>query len=215
MDNAQRAINPFDQLIVGFDKALRVVGGVAKAARPNPGLLASDCELNHQEARHSAGLMRVNHVGEVCAQALYDAQGKHASTPALRAQMAHSGREEEDHLAWTAERLAELGSQPSLLNPLWYAGAYAMGSVAARLGDAVSLGFVVETERQVEAHLNSHLDELPPQDAKSRAIVTRMRDDEIAHGAQAQAMGAAAMPFPVKMAMRAMAKVMTKTAYYI
>lgn len=215
MDNLQRAINPFDHLIVGFDKALRVVGGVAKAARPNPGTLASDCELNNQEARHSAGLMRVNHVGEVCAQALYDAQGKHASTPAMRAQMAHSGREEEDHLAWTAERLAELGSQPSLLNPLWYAGAYALGSVAARMGDAVSLGFVVETERQVEAHLNSHLDELPPQDAKSRAIVTQMRDDEIEHGGKAQAMGAAEMPLPVKMAMRAMAKVMTTTAYYI
>jgi ubiquinone biosynthesis monooxygenase Coq7 len=157
MDNLTRAINPFannpvDQLIVGFDKALRVVGGVAKAARANPGTLASDCELNNQEARHSAGLMRVNHVGEVCAQALYDAQGKHASTPAMRAQMAESGREEEDHLAWTAERLSELGSQPSLLNPLWYAGAYALGSVAARMGDAVSLGFVVETERQVARH---------------------------------------------------------------
>jgi len=149
-----RTINPLDHLIVGFDKALRVVGGVAKAARPNPGVAAPDCELNPQEQRHSAGLMRVNHVGEVCAQALYDAQGRRASTNAMRAQFAQSGREEEDHLAWTAERLAELGSQPSLLNPLWYAGAYALGTVASRLGDAVSLGFVVETERQVEAHLN-------------------------------------------------------------
>jgi ubiquinone biosynthesis monooxygenase Coq7 len=133
----------------------------------------------------------------------------------MRTQMEQSGREEEDHLAWTAERLAELGSQPSLLNPLWYAGAYALGAVASRLGDAVSLGFVVETERQVEAHLNSHLDELPPHDAKSRAIVTQMRDDEIEHGAKAQAMGAAEMPLPVRAAMRAMAKVMTTTAYYL
>jgi len=215
MTTASRTISPLDHLIVGFDKALRVVGGVAKAGRPNPGVSAPDCELNAQEQRHSAGLMRVNHVGEVCAQALYDAQGRRASTQAMRAQFAQSGREEEDHLAWTAERLAELGSQPSLLNPLWYAGAYALGTVASRLGDAVSLGFVVETERQVEAHLNSHLDQLPPQDAKSRAIVTRMRDDEIEHGAKAEAMGAAEMPLPVRTAMRAMAKVMTTTAYYI
>jgi len=215
MTTASRTISPLDHLIVGFDKALRVVGGVAKAGRPNPGVSAPDCELNAQEQRHSAGLMRVNHVGEVCAQALYDAQGRRASTQAMRAQFEQSGREEEDHLAWTAERLAELGSQPSLLNPLWYAGAYALGTVASRLGDAVSLGFVVETERQVEAHLNSHLDQLPPHDAKSRAIVTQMRDDEIEHGAKAEAMGAAEMPLPVKAAMRAMAKVMTTTAYYI
>jgi ubiquinone biosynthesis monooxygenase Coq7 len=212
---ANRFISPLDQLIVGLDKALRVVGGVATSSRPNPGAHAADGELNAQEQRHSAGLMRVNHVGEVCAQALYDSQGRHAKTPAMRAQFEQAGREEEDHLAWTAQRLAELGSQPSLLNPLWYAGAYALGTVAARLGDAHSLGFVVETERQVEAHLNSHLDMLPPQDAKSRAIVDQMRIDEIEHGAAAQAMGAAQMPLPVKMAMRGMAKVMTTTAYYI
>jgi ubiquinone biosynthesis monooxygenase Coq7 len=215
MDKLTRANNPLDNLIAGFDRALRVVGGVATASRPNPGTLAHDCELNAQEARHSAGLMRVNHVGEVCAQALYDSQGRHASSPAMRAQFEQAGREEQDHLAWTAERLSELGSQPSLLNPLWYAGAYTMGTIAARLGDARSLGFVVETERQVEAHLNSHLDQLPPQDGKSRAIVDQMRVDEIAHGAKAQAMGAAEMPLPVRMAMRAMAKVMTTTAYYI
>jgi ubiquinone biosynthesis monooxygenase Coq7 len=215
MSTASRILHPLDHFIVGVDKALRVVGGVAKAGRPNPGISAPDCELNAQEQRHSAGLMRVNHVGEVCAQALYDSQCRRASTQAMRAQFEQSGREEEDHLAWTAERLAELGSQPSLLNPLWYAGAYALGTVASRLGDAVSLGFVVETERQVEAHLNSHLDRLPPQDAKSRAIITRMRDDEIEHGAKAEAMGAAEMPLPVKAAMRAMAKVMTTAAYYI
>ena len=215
MDNLTRSINPLDNLIAGFDRALRVVGGVAKASRPNPGATAHDCELNAQEARHSAGLMRVNHVGEVCAQALYDSQARYASSPAMRAQFVQAGREEEDHLAWTAERLAELGSQPSLLNPLWYAGAYALGTVAARLGDPQSLGFVVETERQVEAHLNSHLDKLPPQDGKSRAIVEQMRVDEVAHGAAAQKLGAAEMPVPVKMAMRAMSKVMTTTAYYL
>jgi ubiquinone biosynthesis monooxygenase Coq7 len=215
MTYPDRTSHPLDQLIVGVDKALRVVGGVAKAARPNPGVTAPDSELNAQEQRHSAGLMRVNHVGEVCAQALYDSQGRQASTNAMRTQFAQSGREEEDHLAWTAQRLAELGSQPSLLNPLWYAGAYALGSAAARMGDAVSLGFVVETERQVEAHLNSHLDELPPHDAKSRAIVTQMRDDEAEHGAKAQSLGAAELPLPVRLAMRAMAKVMTTTAYYI
>jgi len=215
MTNTERTTHPLDHLIVGFDKALRVMGGVAKASRPNPGVLAPDSTLNAQEQRHSAGLMRVNHVGEVCAQALYDSQGRRASTPVLRNQFETAGREEEDHLAWTAQRLAELGSQPSLLNPLWYAGAYALGTVAARMGDAVSLGFVVETERQVEAHLNSHLAQLPPQDAKSRAIVTQMRDDEIEHGAKAQALGAADLPLPVKLAMRAMAKVMTTTAYHI
>jgi ubiquinone biosynthesis monooxygenase Coq7 len=178
-------------------------------------VLAPDSELNAQEQRHSAGLMRVNHVGEVCAQALYDAQGRRASTSTIRRQFAQSGREEEDHLAWTAQRLAELGSQPSLLNPLFYAGAYVLGSAAARMGDAVSLGFVVETERQVEAHLDSHLEELPPHDAKSRAIVTQMRDDEAAHGAKAQSLGASELPLPVRVVMRAMAKVMTTTAYYI
>ncbi|MDN4037471.1 2-polyprenyl-3-methyl-6-methoxy-1,4-benzoquinone monooxygenase [Massilia sp. YIM B02443] len=212
---AHRFISPLDHLIVGFDKALRVVGGVAAMSRPNPGALAVDSELSDAERRHAAGLMRVNHVGEVCAQALYDAQGSFASTPALRAQFEQAGREEEDHLAWCAQRLSELGSQPSVLNPLWYAGAYAMGSVAAKLGDKVSLGFVVETERQVEAHLDSHLELLPPQDAKSRAIVDQMRIDEIEHADAAQAMGAAEMPLPVKLAMRAMAKVMTTAAYRV
>lgn len=212
---ANRFISPLDDLIVGFDKALRVVGGVASASRANPAAHTVDCALDEREQRRSAGLMRVNHVGEVCAQALYDSQARHARSPGMRAQFEQAGREEEDHLAWTAQRLTELGSQPSVLNPLWYAGAYAMGTVAAKLGDARSLGFVVETERQVEAHLNTHLDQLPAGDAKSRAIVEQMRADEVAHGAAAQALGAAEMPVPVKLAMRAMAKVMTTTAYYL
>ncbi|MDY0977832.1 2-polyprenyl-3-methyl-6-methoxy-1,4-benzoquinone monooxygenase [Massilia sp. CFBP9012] len=212
---ANRFISPLDQLIVGVDKALRVVGGVAAMSRPNPGAHAIDSELSDAERRHAAGLMRVNHVGEVCAQALYDSQANFAHTQEVRAQFEHAAREEEDHLAWCAQRLSELGSQPSVLNPLWYAGAYVMGSVAARIGDPISLGFVVETERQVEAHLNSHLELLPAQDAKSRAIVDQMRIDEIAHADAAQAAGAASLPLPVKVAMRAMAKVMTTTAYRI
>ena len=213
--SAHRLHSPFDTLITGFDKALRVVGGVAASSRPNPGMHATDCELSDEERRHSAGLMRVNHVGEVCAQALYDSQARFGKSPAIRAQFEKSAREEEDHLAWTAERLAELGSQPSVLNPLWYAGSYVMGSIAAKLGDPHSLGFVVETERQVEEHLNSHLEQLPRQDAKSRAIVEQMRVDEIAHGAAAQSLGAAQTPLPVKVLMTAMSKVMTTTAYRI
>jgi len=207
--------HPLDRLIAGADKALRVIAGVASASRPTPAAHAADAALSESEQRHSAGLMRVNHVGEVCAQALYNSQARFAKTDEMRAQFEQAGREEEDHLAWTAQRLRELGSQPSVLNPLFYAGAYALGTVAATLGDARSLGFVVETERQVEAHLASHLDKLPPQDAKSRAIVEQMKADEAAHGAAAQALGAKEPPPPVQMAMTAMAKVMTSTAYFV
>lgn len=206
---------PLDRFIVGADKALRVIAGVATASRPTPGQGAPDAELNDAERRHAAGLMRVNHVGEVCAQALYNAQARFARTDAIRRQFEHSSREEEDHLAWTAQRLGELGSHTSVLNPLFYAGSYALGAVAAWLGDAKSLGFVVETERQVEAHLQSHLSKLPPHDEKSRAIVDQMRIDEIEHGAAAQSLGAADMPAPVKAVMAVMGKVMTSTAYYV
>lgn len=204
-----------DELIGGFDRVLRVVGGVAFASRPNPAAKAADNALDNAERRRSAGLMRVNHVGEVCAQALYESQGRFAKKPEMRAQFLQAGREEEDHLAWTAQRLHELGSRTSLLNPLWYAVAYAIGAVAARMGDAHSLGFVVETERQVEAHLASHMSRLPAHDEKSRAIVEQMRLDEVAHGESAQALGAAETPATVRAVMRAMAKVMTATAYYI
>jgi ubiquinone biosynthesis monooxygenase Coq7 len=204
-----------DDLITGVDRLVRVVSGVASASRPNPAAKIAEGQMDDGERRHSAGLMRVNHVGEVCAQALYDAQGMFAKTEELKRLFRQAGREEEDHLAWTAQRLQELGSRISLLNPLWYAGSYAIGALAARIGDAQSLGFVVETERQVEAHLASHLAHLPPADEKSRAIVEQMRVDEIEHGAAAQAMGAAQTPAPVQAAMRAMAKVMTTTAYYI
>jgi len=204
-----------DRLIIGLDRALRVIGGVAFAGRQSPAARLQDNGLTGAERRRSAGLMRVNHVGEVCAQALYAAQGQLSENPETRAQFREAAREEEDHLAWTAQRLEELNSHTSVLNPLWYAGAYAMGAIAARLGDAHSLGFVVETERQVEAHLASHLERLPASDLKSRAVVEQMRQDEVAHGAAAKALGATEVPLIARKAMRAMSKVMTGLAYYI
>lgn len=204
-----------DTLINNVDRALRVVSGVAVASRPNPAAHVQDNLLSDEERRRSAGLMRVNHVGEVCAQALYDSQGRFARSEGLREQFRQAGREEEDHLAWTAQRLQELGSHTSLLNPFWYAGAYALGAIAAHLGDAHSLGFVVETECQVEAHLAGHMQDLPAPDEKSRAIVNKMRIDEIEHGAKAKSMGAAETPPLARKAMQVMAKVMTTAAYYI
>jgi ubiquinone biosynthesis monooxygenase Coq7 len=204
-----------DTFIIGIDRALRTISGEAHARRLSPAAQVVDGELDLSERQHSAGLMRVNHVGEVCAQALYEAQGYYSKNHNIKQQFAQAAREEEDHLAWTAERLQELGSYTSRLNPLWYLGAFALGTVAAHLGDARSLGFVVETERQVEAHLNSHLSKLPARDAKSRAIVEQMRVDEVAHGAAANALGAVQVPPPVQKAMQLMAKVMTTTAYYL
>jgi ubiquinone biosynthesis monooxygenase Coq7 len=204
-----------DTFIIGIDRALRVTTGITSAVRPSPDSRLSEATLDAAERRHSAGLMRVNHVGEVCAQALYEAQGHFAKNNEIRQQFVQAGRDEEDHLAWTAQRLRDLGSHPSLLNPLWYAGAYALGAFAAQLGDAKSLGFVVETERQVEAHLMSHLERLPKQDEKSRAIVEQMRIDEVEHGAAADSLGAEHVPPLAQKFMQAMAKVMTTTAYYI
>lgn len=204
-----------DQLISDFDKALRVVSGVVFESRPNPGRGLPDGVMSEAEKRHAAGLMRVNNVGEVCAQALYDAQGRFARKREIRHAFERAGIEEEDHLAWTAERLRELGSRASLLNPLWYGGSYVLGTLAARVGDARNLGFVAETEHQVELHLLGHLDKLPAQDNRSRAIVEQMRMDEVEHGAAAKALGATEMPAAVKGAMKAMSKVMTTVAYYV
>jgi ubiquinone biosynthesis monooxygenase Coq7 len=204
-----------DKFIAGIDNALRTIAGVASTTRPCPGAESMDNLLDASERRHSAGLMRVNHVGEVCAQAMYEAQQHFSGNKEIKQHFRVARQEEEDHLAWTAERLRELGARPSLLNPVWYVGAYTLGAVAARLGDARSLGFAVETERQVEAHLASHLQRLPAQDKKSRDIVEQMRVDEMNHGAEAQSLGAARTPFLVQKAMQAMAKVMTTTAYYL
>jgi ubiquinone biosynthesis monooxygenase Coq7 len=204
-----------DKLIIGIDKLLRLSTGISFGTRASPAQFLPETQLSEAERQRSSGLMRVNHVGEVCAQALYDSQAQFAKDGVVRSELKQAAKEEEDHLAWTAERLRELGSRPSLLNPLWYAGSYLIGAAAARLGDERSLGFVVETERQVESHLAGHLQSLPVQDVKSRAIVEQMQSDEIAHGQKAQALGAASMPFPARLAMRAMAKVMTSTAYYV
>jgi len=206
---------PLDRFICSADKALRVLSGVASAGRPTPAIHVDDATMTDQERKHSAGLIRVDHVGEVMAQALYNSQARFAKTDALREKFEEASREEEDHLAWTAERLKQLNSQTSVLAPLFYAGAYALGTVAAKMGDAHSLGFVVETERQVEQHLVGHLESLPPHDGKSRAIVDQMRIDEIAHAEAAQALGATDTPLPIKVAMKAMSKLMTGTTYYI
>lgn len=204
-----------DRLIGGFDRALRAVLVPPAASRSMPKATTVQPELDEPARRRSAGLMRVNHVGEVCAQALYAGQAAATRNEALRAELLDAGREEGDHLAWTATRLTELQSRPSLLNPLWYAGSFALGWLAGKSGDAVSLGFVVETERQVEQHLAGHLETLPPGDLASRAIVDAMRRDEVAHGERARAAGATELPAPVTLAMRGAAKVMTTTAYWI
>jgi ubiquinone biosynthesis monooxygenase Coq7 len=204
-----------DDLVIGFDRALRTLAGIAATSRPIPGANLPDAALTPEERRHAAGLMRVNHAGEVCAQALYAAQALVARDPAIRQEFAQAAREEEEHLAWTQARLADLHDRPSLLNPLWYAGSFAIGVAAGVAGDRVNLGFVVETERQVEEHLTGHMDELPATDGRSRAIVEQMRDDEARHGAMAQAAGATPLPLPVTGLMRVAAKVMKVVAYRV
>jgi len=206
---------PPHALIVAFDRALRTLTGVANASRPAPGAALPEATLSDGERRHAAGLMRVNHTGEVCAQALYAAQAVVARDPGIRERFAAAARDEEDHLAWTAARLDQLGDRPSRLNPLWYAGSFAIGVAAGLAGDRVNLGFVVETERQVEEHLTGHMDALPGADAKSRAIVETMRDDEARHGAMAQAAGGVELPRPVRGAMRFAADAMKAIAYRV
>lgn len=201
-----------DKLIIAADAALRTLFATPRAARACPTLPQQGTELSAAEKAQAGALMRVNHVGEVCAQALYTAQAFVTNNPALREQFKQASLEETDHLAWTSQRLAELGARPSLLNPLWYAGAFGLGLLAGRLGDRVSLGFVVETENQVEAHLQSHLMRLPLSDHASRAIVAQMKDDEARHAVDARRAGAQELPAPVKMLMAAAAKVMTTVA---
>lgn len=208
-----------DKLFIAADTALRTVFAKPSATTPSPARLhenhAEECTMTEPERQHAAALMRVNHVGEVCAQALYSAQAMVTRDAALRAHLLEAAREEIDHLAWTRERLDALNDRPSMLNPLWFAGAFAIGLAAAKVSDAVSLGFVVETEDQVAAHLHSHLEKLPAQDMASRAIVTQMRDDEQRHADQAREAGAIPLPVPAKALMRIAAKVMTTTAHRI
>lgn len=205
-----------DALLNAADAALRTLFAPARASRPCATLADQATALDAAETQLSGALMRVNHVGEVCAQALYSAQALATSNPSLRAHFAAASAEEADHLAWTEQRLKELGARPSLLNPLWYAGAFGIGLLAGRLGgDRVSLGFVVETERQVEAHLQSHLQRLPAADHASRAIVAQMKDDEARHADQAVGAGAMTLPAPLRGLMRLAAGVMTTVAHRV
>ena len=204
-----------DLALNAADGALRTLFAMPRASRPCPTVPAQETHLSLDDKAQSGALMRVTHVGEVCAQALYTAQAMGTQNQRLREHFLKASREEGDHLAWTRTRLDELGARPSLLNPLWYAGAFGLGLVASRLGDRLSLGFVVETERQVEAHLASHLQTLPEGDHESRAIVAQMKDDEADHARAAENAGAQELPEPVKRLMQAAAKVMTTTAHYI
>lgn len=205
-----------DNLILAADSALRTLWAEPRASRPTPEPGQAPGPMSEAERREAAALMRVNHVGEVCAQALYTGQMLACRDPQLRQRLAEASREETDHLAWTLERLRALKDRPSLLNPLWYAGAFAIGLAAGKLGgDRLSLGFVVETEHQVEAHLNSHMQRLPEADTASRAIVAQMKDDEIAHARMAEREGAHALPPPVTAFMRLAARVMTTVAHRV
>ena len=211
--SATRRLSPLDRLLDSAQNALSTVAGSPRAERANPGEDTPDVVLEDAERRHAAGLMRINHVGEVCAQALYVGQAAVARDPATRAHLLHAAQEETDHLAWCAERLRELDSRPSLLNPLWYAGSYAIGALAGLRGDGWNLGFVVETERQVEAHLAEHLQTLPEADGRSRAILRTMKADEARHADEAEAAGARRLPQPIPSLMATASKLMKSVAY--
>lgn len=206
--------NP-DSLIIEFDKGLRTLFAKAPTARPYPDADIPDVAMTDAEKKHAAALMRINHTGEICAQALYQGQALTAKDPAVEAKLNHAAWEETEHLAWTSHRVYELGGRLSLLNPFWYTSSLAMGALAGALGDKWNLGFLAETERQVGAHLQHHLDTLPPQDAKSRAVAQQMFTDEVGHADMAVELGAAELPLPVKVAMRGMSQVMTKTVYWV
>lgn len=204
-----------DKIITEFDKGLRTLFAHAPTLRPLPGKNMPDAELSAEEKRHAASLMRINHSGEVCAQALYQGQALTARNPEVKAALDQAAWEETEHLNWTETRIAELGGRTSLLNPIWYTGSLALGALAGSLGDKWNLGFLAETERQVERHLDSHLGLLPQQDEKSRAILEQMKNDEIQHATTALEHGGAELPLPVKAAMKASSKIMTSTTYWL
>lgn len=204
-----------DHLIVEFDKGLRTLFARAQTVRPFPDAGIPEAEMSESEKKHAAGLMRINHSGEICAQALYQGQALTARDPAVQEKLLQAAQEETEHLAWTSKRVNELGSHLSLLNPLWYTGSLTLGAVAGLLGDKWNLGFLAETEHQVGGHLQSHLEKLPPQDAKSRAVVQQMYVDETGHSDMAKRLGGAELPTPVKLAMQATSKVLTHTAYWL
>ncbi|WP_101925631.1 MULTISPECIES: 2-polyprenyl-3-methyl-6-methoxy-1,4-benzoquinone monooxygenase [Luteimonas] len=205
--------NPLDQLLIETQRALDTVFGNPPATRPNPAADTPDIALNEQERRHAAGLMRINHVGEICAQGLYFGQAAVAREAGTRAHLLEAAQEETDHLAWCAQRLRELDSRPSLFNPLWYAGSYALGAAAGLRGDGWNLGFVVETERQVEAHLDEHLQTLPEADQRSREILRKMKEDEARHAAHAEEAGARILPQPIPRLMATASSLMKAVAY--
>lgn len=207
--------NNIDRLIIEFDKALRTLAATPVSARPLPGGALAEAQLSDAEKRHAAALMRVNHCGEVCAQALYQGQALSCDDAAVTRALAQAAYEETEHLAWAERRVKELGGRLSLLNPLWYAGSLALGFAAGKFGTRWNLGFLAETERQVEAHLEAHLERLAPQDEKTRAIVVQMKKDEGAHARTAYTLGAAELPEPVKRAMRVSARVMTQVSYWV
>ena len=212
---SQRNYSLADRFLMDLHQGLRTLSGGQQKQRENPSLASEDGHLDRDARRHAAGLMRVNHAGEVAAQALYQGQAATARLPEVREAMAEAAREEEDHLAWCEERLAELGAKPSRLGPFWYAGSFAIGAAAGIAGDKWSLGFVAETEKQVCNHLDGHLDQLPANDVKSRAIVEQMKADEAKHGETAIEAGAAELPRPVRDGMQLASKVMTRLAYWL
>jgi len=212
----KRQLTPLDRLLAGANNALRTIAAPAgRPARKNPAADITETDLSDKQKTHSAGLMRVNHAGEIAAQALYQGHAIVARDPNIEQQMQHAANEEFDHLAWCEQRLTELNSKPSVLSPIWYSGAFAIGAASGILGDKWSLGFIAETEKQVCAHLDSHLERLPDNDGKSRAIVKKMRDEEEEHGENAIQAGAAELPAPLQRLMRLTAKVMTNTAYRV
>ncbi len=207
--------NRLDQLIMGFDKGLRTLFAKPYSVRPHPDTGVEETPLADAEKKQAAALMRVNHTGEVCAQALYSGQALTARNPATTAALQQAALEETEHLAWCERRIEQLGGRTSLLNPLFYAGSFTLGSVAGALGDKWNLGFLAETEKQVEAHLASHLDKLPPSDQKTRKIIEQMQQDEAKHAQDAKQQGAMELPLPAKFLMKKMSKLMTKTSYYL
>lgn len=211
----RKSLTGLDLLWAAADRALHTLAAPATAQRPNPASAEAPLELLEEQRRHAAALMRINHAGEIAAQALYHGQALTARNPEIRDTLRRAADEEGDHLAWCEERLRELGSRPSLLNPVWYAGSFAIGAFAGACGDRVSLGFLVETERQVEGHLEDHLERLPAGDNRSRRVLEQMKRDETRHGDAAQAAGAAELPTPVKLLMKLTSRVMTRTAYWL
>ena len=204
-----------DRVLEVLENGMRTVFAPSVASRESPGAAAGECEMSDAARKHAAALMRVNHCGEVCAQALYQGQALFARDSQVRESLQEAADEEIDHLAWTAERIEQLGGRQSFLNPLWFGGALAIGAAASLVSDKISLGFVAETERQVSEHLQSHLDRLPPDDAKSRRIVEQMDIDEQQHATNAVEMGGAELPPPIKFAMRIAGKVMTRGSYWL